>query len=146
MALERDDLDELNKPPRRMRSVQALPLLVAGAEDQALNGKNGNGHHGEQTMAEPTVAEMLLEEMRDIKKLLSTALTEQTKMRVQVDMHETDLRDLKTWRDSLPERAQQRQQQRETAWWQTTNGRINLLMAAIVLVTVVAPYVAAHWH
>ncbi|HET8905961.1 MAG TPA: hypothetical protein VFN11_03250 [Ktedonobacterales bacterium] len=144
MALERDDLDELNRPPRRIRAMQTMPVLVAaGTETQ-----NNNGHkdHGERQMGEPTLGEILLGEMRDLKDVVSKAMTEQARMRVQVDMHEADLRDIKTWRDGLSEKRRQQQQQDQAVWWQTTNGRINIALAALVLVTTVAPFVAQHWH
>lgn len=140
MAVERDDmLDELNRPPRRIHAVTTNN--TSNQHSGTRSGEDGAGR-----MGEPTVAEMLLVEMRDIKQLLANAMTEQAKMRVQVDNHEADLRDLKTWRDNLPEKKKQQQDQDQAAWWRTTNGRINIALAALIVVTTVAPFVAAHWH
>ena len=135
MALERDDLDELNRPaPRRIRAVLGN------------TGEGGGGERVDGRMSEPTVGELLLSEVRDMKKILSDAMTEQAKMRVQVDMHETAIRDLNAWRDDLPEKRRERQQQEQTAWWQTTNGKINIALFALVILTTIAPFIAAHWH
>lgn len=89
-------------------------------------------------MAEPTVAEMLLVEMRDIKRILSEAMTEQAKMRVQVDAHEQDIRALQVWRDGLPDKAQQREVQRFQMTWQNVGGVMGILT---FLAYIVAPHI-----